>query len=510
VETFTTGGQTYHGHYETTILQLHLKTERATVDLSSGQITFFNGLRTKFKDGVVRDAYEGTIVWDTVEPSCQETVSEVYMGEAELHARKHEDDALDLSESIIMVADNVTGQFAGLVLKNHRAVCGVTCFATQVKGIVACLMRAHDTPLPKRTFRPHFDSSVADAQTQLSYLHLKTNLRMYSRFEAVQADICRLERRLLSGRLQALAGADNPYALLDLYGPGHTAYVSGAAAYVTKCPLVEAIRVDFANCTKEVPVLSGRNHTLRFADPYTWILKTYPTIVPCSDVMPVRWKVRDQWYCATPQARPCPPAAKLNTTTGSFRPDDFTQGVNLGIYTEGQKAEHREYLRAASSREAVVAKVVNAASRGARGGSGELGLPLGREDLKRITDEVGRNLIFSTCPPSPRRTTPWWVCSSSSSSPRPSSAASSECGRCTPSVGADGGWWRPCGGRCSPSSASPATSSGPRSTQPGTMCRSRLGRTSRYTTRSTRPGRHRTTRRTGPPVGTTEIGRAHV
>ena len=66
---------------------------------------------------------------------------------------------------------------------------------------------------------------------------------------------------------------------------------NGNAAYISRCPAIDVARADFENCTQEVPV--SVNGSLRFADPFTWILQDFPTIVPCSALMPVRWKIEE-------------------------------------------------------------------------------------------------------------------------------------------------------------------------------------------------------------------------
>ena len=81
-----------------------------------------------------------------------------------------------------------------------------------------------------------------------------------NRFAQVQAELCAVEWKTLFNKLQAVAGGDNSYALLDIYGHGHQVYQAGAVVYVTKCIPVDIPRVEFKNCTQEVPVLY-RNQT---------------------------------------------------------------------------------------------------------------------------------------------------------------------------------------------------------------------------------------------------------
>jgi hypothetical protein len=42
-------------------------------------------------------------------------------------------------------------------------------------------------------------------------------------------------------RLEAIAGADNPYSLITIFGRGHLAIKAGGAVYVTRSAPVEVL-----------------------------------------------------------------------------------------------------------------------------------------------------------------------------------------------------------------------------------------------------------------------------
>ena len=112
------GTKYYQGRYEETHVDITVSQVTGLADLSSGYVTFQNGLRTLYADQVARDAFLGTLVWEKTEPSCEDTISEIYTGSAELHERKTEDETL--RDSLVMVKDQKTGQYAGFVLKTTR------------------------------------------------------------------------------------------------------------------------------------------------------------------------------------------------------------------------------------------------------------------------------------------------------------------------------------------------------------------------------------------------------
>ena len=215
---FESGGQWFRWSTEETLVEISLSIVRGVSDTATGEVIFANGLRANYRDLVLRDALEGTMVWTHVEAGCEETASEVFHGKGDLHRRIG---ANGLGGSIVLLRHSSTSQFAGLVLKAIMNTCGARCFTTQVRGLIVCPYRDGDLPLPKAMFKAHFEPSRVDLQTQLGYLHVTTNMATARRFAQVQAELCQLERRTLFHKLQAIAGSDNVYALLDLYGPGH-------------------------------------------------------------------------------------------------------------------------------------------------------------------------------------------------------------------------------------------------------------------------------------------------
>ena len=112
-------------------VQVEIKTVRGTRDRAANTVTFANGIKhPNFKDGVLNDVYEGTLIWNTTDDTaCADTVSEVYRGDAALHRRAGKDSAVG---GIVMVNNPSTNQYAGLVIKSPVSICGADCYNTQV------------------------------------------------------------------------------------------------------------------------------------------------------------------------------------------------------------------------------------------------------------------------------------------------------------------------------------------------------------------------------------------
>ena len=391
VAAFQSGDRFYNGFYEESIVDVEMNEVHGILDTASQIVVFENGLQANYKDEVLRDTFKGTMVWDIKELECQNTVSEVYLGEALVYATK----GGLLQDAIVMIANNITGQYAGLVLEEPKTICRAHCHLTQLKGVLACVMREMDEPIPGTSFKAHTRQEGIDVYSQISYSHLNTNLRMYSHFEAVHADICKNNKLILQTRLQAIAGTSNPYSLLDLYGPGHATIVAGAVAYVSRCYPIEANKADFPNCTLEIPV--DVNGTVRFADPLLFTLNPYPTVVPCSNVMPIRWKIQDIWYCSNPSIQRCEAPLKLNITTVAYLgSQNFIEGLGRHLFTNLQQRQHHLFWVAIAARIAVLQDVTTKATedQNKEGKQGYyIGPPLSQADVDWLTFVMGGALF---------------------------------------------------------------------------------------------------------------------
>jgi hypothetical protein len=74
---------------------------------------------------------------------------------------------------------------------------------------------------------------------------------MKEKLRQVRGAICENRRDIARTRLEAIAGADNPYSLISIFGWGHLVIKAGGAIYVTKCSPVEVVPRIHSNYTKE-------------------------------------------------------------------------------------------------------------------------------------------------------------------------------------------------------------------------------------------------------------------
>jgi hypothetical protein len=89
---------------------------------------------------------------------------------------------------------------------------------------------------------------------------------MKEKLRQVRSAMCVNRREIAHTRLEAMAGADNPFSLIAIFRRGHWAIKAGGAVHVTRCAPVKVTPRSHRNCTEEIPAIL--NVTEIFVDPH--------------------------------------------------------------------------------------------------------------------------------------------------------------------------------------------------------------------------------------------------
>jgi hypothetical protein len=85
------------------------------------------------------------------------------------------------------------------------------------------------------------EAEVTRLESEVSFLQVKATMSLKEHIKQVKTEICDNRRQIAHVRLESLAGAENPYSLMQVFGRGHQITRNGATVYVTKCQAVELV-----------------------------------------------------------------------------------------------------------------------------------------------------------------------------------------------------------------------------------------------------------------------------
>ncbi len=196
-------------------------------------------------------------------------------------------------------------------------------------------------------------------------------------------------REIAHTRLEVIAGADNPYSLITIFGRGHLAIKAVGAVYVTRCAPVEVLPWSHKNCTEEIPVTT--KGTEAFVGTISYVIKSAGSLAHCNNIARHRYKVGDKWYCSYPDLREYHDPAMLPVDKVKI---DLVTVNNIGlgksIYTKEQLEEFAMFQDSQGARKAYLAETAELAYMG-RNEKREWGLALGSAAQVSLVDFVGMN-----------------------------------------------------------------------------------------------------------------------
>jgi hypothetical protein len=216
-------------------------------------------------------------------------------------------------------------------------------------------------------------------------------MSMKEKLRQVRGAICENRREIAHMRLEAIAGADNPYSLITIFGRGHLAIKAGGAVYVMRCSPVEVIPRTHGNCTEEIP--ASVNGTDTFVDPISYMIKSAGSSIHCNDVAPPRYKVGGKWYCSYPELKECHDPVILPVDEVRIDPVKVNDiGLGKSIYTKEQLDKFACFQDSQGTRKAYLAETAELAYTG-RSENGEWGLALSSAAHGSPIDMVGASFF---------------------------------------------------------------------------------------------------------------------
>jgi len=154
--------------------------------------------------------------------------------------------------------------------------------------------------------------------------------------------------------MEAIAGTDNPYSLMQVLGKGHSVVKASSTVYVMQCQSVSVQPRREKNCTHEIPAsFDGQDI---FVDPISFVIKLVGTIVHCNDVTPPRYLIAGKWYSGYQELRECHAPDTLPRTPLGIGDLPELTGLGCSVYKKEQMDDFIIFQHAAGARSAFLAQ----------------------------------------------------------------------------------------------------------------------------------------------------------
>ncbi len=195
------------------------------------------------------DSLEGTVVWEYDSMACLQTIVQLYRGLMKVYVNR----SGAYEGSTAVVEHQNKDQAAGLEMADSFILCSHQAFKTHIKSIAVFIHKDDRTEVAQGRFaNKEGEGNLTPLESGMSFLQVRASMSMKEKLRQVRSAIYVHRREIAHTRLEAIAGADNPYSLITIFGPGHLGIKAGGAVYVTRCALVEVLPRSHKNCTEEI------------------------------------------------------------------------------------------------------------------------------------------------------------------------------------------------------------------------------------------------------------------
>ncbi len=207
-------------------------------------------------DWTLVDSGESTYIWDYSQISSPDTLVSLYRGRIKVLTNS----TATFKDGNAIVSERHKNQVAGLELKETIILCGRAAQMTHIKNIAVFFHPMEQIEVASGKFNMvTTEAELTRLESELSFLQVRASMSLQETIRQVKAEICENRKQVAHRRLESIAGAENPYSTMQVFGRGHQVTRNGATVYVTRCQVTEVLQ----GLTPTAPMRFQRSSTGR-------------------------------------------------------------------------------------------------------------------------------------------------------------------------------------------------------------------------------------------------------
>ncbi len=271
---FEFNGVTLKNQMATAMYEIYVHQEWARANDLTGTIKLSEYLMGTTTDWTLVDSGEGTYLWDHSKDACPDTLVSLYRGRIKVLTNS----TASFTDGTAIVAGRDKNQVTGLELKETMILCGRAAQTTHIRSIAVFFHPMEQIEVASGKFNMvTTEAEFTRLESELSFLQVRSTMTLQETICQVKAEICKDRKQIAHTRLESIAGVENPYSLMQVFGRGHLVTRNGATVYVTWCQAAEVLLRTHTNCTNEIPAILNGTHV--FVDPISFFIKAAAALV---------------------------------------------------------------------------------------------------------------------------------------------------------------------------------------------------------------------------------------
>jgi hypothetical protein len=218
----TSDGKTLKGMAAQGLHEITLMEEFARMNELTGSLTLTSGEQARATDKSISDSLEGTVVWEYDPMECPQTIVRLYTGMMKAYVNQ----SSSYEGSTVVVEHQDKDQAAGLEVAESFILCGHHAYRTHIKNIAVFVHKDDRMEVAQGRFSgKEGEADLTRLESGMSFMQVRASMSMKEKLRQVRGAICENRRDIARTRLEASAGADNPYSLI---------YISGGATWPSR------------------------------------------------------------------------------------------------------------------------------------------------------------------------------------------------------------------------------------------------------------------------------------
>ncbi len=201
-------GQAAQGLYEITLREEYVRLNDLT-----GSLTLTSGVQAAAGDKSIVDSLEGTVVWEYDPRACPQTIIRLYRGMMKAYINQSN----TYEGSTVVVEHQDKDQAVRLEIAESFILCGHQAFRTHIKNIAVFIHKDDRMEVAQGRFNDkEGEGDLTRLESGMSFMQVRASMSMKEKLRQVRGAICVNRREIAHTRLDAIAGANNPYSLITI------------------------------------------------------------------------------------------------------------------------------------------------------------------------------------------------------------------------------------------------------------------------------------------------------